>query len=62
MENKIKELKEYIVKYYKPRALSYSALRSWGNYNDVFEDGYECGFATAVADIINILGIEVIEL
>lgn len=61
MEDKIKELKEYIVKYYKPRALSYTAERSYGNYNDVFEDGYECGFATAVADIANILGLEVKE-
>lgn len=61
MENKIQELKEYIVKYYKPRALNYTAERSYGNYNDVFEDSYECGLTTAIADIVNILGLEVIE-
>ena len=57
----MQELKEYIIKYYNPRALSYTAERSYGNYNDVFEDGYECGLATAIDDIVSILGLEVIE-
>lgn len=42
---------------YNPRACSYTYHKSAGNDFDVFGDGFECGYSTALYDIACRLGI-----
>ena len=53
--NKIKRIK------YVQAALEWTAERSFGNYDDCFEDGYEKGYAQAIIDIKEIFLNEGIE-
>lgn len=46
---KIKELVEKVE--YSRAVLDYTTERSFGNYDDVFADGYNCGFANAIEEI-----------
>ena len=48
--NKLKNLIETRINYH-PNALNYTTERSYGNYDDVFADGYNCGFANAIEEI-----------
>lgn len=61
MENRIKEVKEYIKKNYCARCCGYTMFRSEGNYDDVFNDGADYGESWALHQIASILGIEVKE-
>jgi hypothetical protein len=61
MENKIKKVEKYIKNNYHAYRCGWTVSRSEGNYDDVFNDGMDCGKAWALYQIANILGIEVEE-
>ena len=48
--NKLKNLIETRIDYH-PDVLTYTSERSFGNFDDVFDDGYNCGFANAIEEI-----------
>lgn len=52
--NKLKNLIETRI-YYNPNALDYTSERSYGNFDDVFSDGYNCGYANAIEEIKEII-------
>ena len=50
------KLKEWVVKNYNHKATGYTPLRSFGNADDVFNDGMECGISFAAYEVGKILG------
>ena len=48
--DKLKNLIETRI-HYHPNVVDYTVERSLGDYDDVFDDGYNCGFANAVEQI-----------
>lgn len=61
MVDKIKEIEKFIESNYSASACGLTAECSWGNNNDVFDDGYSCGYSYALYAIAQITGIEVEE-
>ena len=58
MENIMNELREWVIENYNQKATGYSIERSMGNYDDVFQDGYEYGQSWAAYKIGSILGMQ----
>lgn len=59
MEDKIrKKLEEWVLKNYNQSATGWTSERSFGNCDDCFEDGYQCGESWAAYTIGMILGME----
>ena len=48
----------YIKKNYIHDACDYTSERSYGNYDDVFWDGYSCGESNTLYEIAELLGVE----
>lgn len=62
MDKMIKEkLKEWVTENYNHKATGYTPLRSFGNDDDVFDDGMECGISFAAYEVGKILGMELEE-
>jgi hypothetical protein len=47
---------------YKPQHGSFTEWRSEGNSSDVFDDGYNRGYAEALSEVAAIIGLDVPEL
>ena len=54
----IKELKEWVKENYTPSICGWTAQRSFGNFDDCFDDGSESGFSHAAYEVGKILGME----
>lgn len=62
MDKMIKEkLKEWVTENYNHKATGYTPLRSFGNDDDVFDDGMECGISFAAYEVGKILGMDLEE-
>ena len=57
MENIIKELQHIVNLEYDYDASRYTSERSEGNYDDVFDDGYECGRSRLAYKIGKLIGM-----
>ena len=58
MEDKIKNLMEWVNKKYSPTKCGWTMFRSEGNYADVFSDGMASGTSWAAYEIGSILGMD----
>lgn len=61
MDNLIEKIKEIINSEYDSEACGYTSERSEGNYDDVFNDGYECGKSDLAYQIGKLLDMELEE-
>ena len=52
------ELIKYIKENYNPRHCGFTSQRSFGNADDVFEDGVNCGTSSTLWEIGCMLGLE----
>lgn len=57
----VEQIKKFVKRNYCPKTCGYSTLRSFGNADDVFNDGYECGMSWTAYEIGKILGMELDE-
>lgn len=51
-------IKEWVNKNYSPIKCGWTSERSEGNFDDCFNDGYECGTSWAAYELGEILGLE----
>ena len=51
-------IKDWVNKNYSPRKCGWTSMRSEGNCDDCFNDGYECGVSWAAYELGEILGLE----
>ena len=58
VDDEISYLENYVEKNYSPVKCGWTSSRSAGNYDDCFEDGYECGISWSAHTIGEILGME----
>lgn len=61
MEEMIKKLKAWVKENYNVYTTGWTASRSYGNYDDCFSDGMECGTSWAAYEVGEILGMELEE-
>ena len=61
MIKKMNEIEEYVLSNYYASDCGLTEECSMGNYTDVFNDGYSCGYAMALYEIGKLLGIELAE-
>lgn len=62
MDKTIEEkLKEWVIENYNHEATGYTSLRSFGNTDDVFNDGMECGVSCAAYEVGKILEMDLEE-
>ena len=62
VDKMIKEkLKEWVIENYNHEATGYTSLRSFGNADDVFNDGMECGVSCAAYEVGKILEMDLEE-
>ena len=54
----VQKIKELILTTYDRRICDYTPERSFGNFDDVFNDGYECGQSWLAYSISQILNME----
>ena len=57
----MQKIKELILTTYDKRICEYTPERSFGNYDDVFNDGYECGQSWLAYSISLILNMDLQE-
>ncbi|MCY9757691.1 hypothetical protein M5X00_26035 [Paenibacillus alvei] len=57
----IEQVIERIKRGYDPEVCGFTAERSRGNSNDVFEDGHDAGYSMALYEIGKMLGIDLPE-
>lgn len=60
-EKVIAKIKKLVNKYYDEDTYTWTAERSRGNYDDCFDDGFNCGEACLAYSIGKILGMDIIE-
>ena len=60
-ESVIEKLKAWVSKNYDAEACGYTAARSYGHYDDCFDDGVNAGSAYAAYEVGCILGMELAE-
>lgn len=60
-EEKLEQIKQWVQKNYKKNVAEYTVERSVGNFDDCFNDGYECGIACSAYEVGKILGMELEE-
>lgn len=60
-DNIRRRLEEWVKRNYNPDATGYTVERSMGNYDDVFNDGSDCGASWAAYEVGSILGMELEE-
>lgn len=61
MEDKIKQLEEWVRKTYSPTVCGWTSERSEGNFDDVFCDGSQSGESWAAYEVGKILGMDLEE-
>jgi len=61
MEDKIQELKKWVKDNYNSNKCGWTAERSFGNYDDCFDDGCGAGTSFAAYEVGCILGMELKE-
>jgi hypothetical protein len=59
--DKLELVKEFIKSRYRVNHCSFTSERSQGNYDDVFEDGVNCGTAWTLYDIGKMLEMDLKE-
>lgn len=57
----VQKIKELILTTYDTNICEYTPERSFGNYDDVFNDGYECGQSWLAYSISQILNMDLPE-
>ncbi len=53
----MEKLEEFIRKEYKPEDGAKTSMFSEGNYDDVFSDGFDRGYACALQNIAALVGV-----
>lgn len=61
MEDMIKKLKELVNENYSSSKCGWTSERSAGNYDDCFDDGFDCGQSVLAYELGKILGMELEE-
>lgn len=61
MKDQLKQLEAFIESRYCPSDGGLTAESSWGNNNDVFDDGYVCGYTWALYQVAQLIGLKVEE-
>ena len=57
----IENLKTWVIKNYDSDTTGWTAERSAGNFDDCFNDGFECGTSWAAYEVGRILGMDLEE-
>ena len=57
----MQKIKNWVNKNYSPTKCGWTSMRSDGNCDDCFDDGYECGASWTAYEIGKILGLELVE-
>lgn len=57
----VQKIKELVLTNYDKQICEYTPERSFGNYDDVFNDGYECGQSWLAYSISQILDMDLPE-
>ena len=54
----IEKLKKWVIENYNQRATGFTSERSFGNFDDCFEDGTERGTSCAAYEVGQLLGMK----
>lgn len=60
-EKLLEMIEELINEYYDEDTYNWTTERSRGNYDDCFNDGYECGQSCLAYQIGKIIGMDLVE-